>query len=73
MGKKITAKKIMYVAAAQIVLTTVGFILYKRPYLWAWSALEYYKKTVCGEQLDTVNSKFNSYRSEKYYNLATFP
>ena len=65
MGKpKVTAKKIMYIAAVQIVLTTVGFILYKRPYLWAWASLEYYKEIVCGDQLDSINAKFLTYSTE---------
>lgn len=61
---KVTAQRIMYIAAVQIVLTTVGFILYKRPYLWAWTALEYYKEVFCGKNLDTINSKYNSYSTE---------
>lgn len=61
---KVTAARIMYIAAVQIVLTTVGFILYKRPYLWAWTALEYYKEVYCGMHLDTINSKFHSYNTE---------
>jgi len=60
---KVSASRIMYIAAVQIVLTTVGFILYKRPYLWAWTALEYYKEVVCGENLDAINSKYNSYET----------
>lgn len=73
MGKfkpKVTAKTIMYIAAVQIVVTTLGFILYKRPYLWAWTALEYYKKITCGEQLDAVNSKYESYSTEHRSALA---
>jgi len=61
---KVTAARIMYIAAVQIVLTTVGFILYKRPYLWAWTALEYYKEVYCGKHLETINSKFQSYNTE---------
>lgn len=65
MGKpKVTAKRIMYIAAVQIVITTVGFIMYKRPYLWAWTALEYYKKITCGDNLDAVNAKYESYSIE---------
>lgn len=61
---KVTAARIMYIAAVQIVLTTVGFILYTRPYLWAWTALEYYKEVYCGEHLNTINSKYHSYDTE---------
>jgi len=58
---KVTPSLVMYCAAAQIVLTTVGFILYKRPYLWAWEALEYYSEVYCGRELDKVNAKYGSY------------
>jgi len=58
---KVTPQLVMYVAAAQIVLTTIGFILYKRPYLWAWEALEHYSEVYCGRELDRVNGKYASY------------
>ena len=61
----ITATRVMYIAAVQIGLTTIGFILYKRPHLWGWTALQYYKEVYCGTNLDTINSKFISY-SEQY-------
>ena len=35
-----------------------------RPYLWAWTALKYYKETTCGKNLDLLNSKFKSYDAE---------
>lgn len=62
---KVTAQRIMYIAAVQIVLTTVGFILYKRPYLWAWTALEYYKEIYCGKHLSAIESKYNSYEQSQ--------
>jgi len=58
---KVTPQLVMYCAAAQIVLTTIGFILYKRPYLWAWEALEYYSEVHCGRELDKINGKYASY------------
>ena len=59
---KVTAQKVMYIAAIQVVLTTVGFILYRRPYLWALSALKYYKEIYCGRNLDELNEKMKAYR-----------
>jgi len=67
MGRKIpkmSAQKVMYVAAAQIVLTTVGFIFLKRPYLWAWQALDWYKNVYCGTELNAVWAKYLSYATE---------
>jgi hypothetical protein len=61
---KVTAARIMYIAAVQIVLTTVGFILYKRPYLWAWTALEYFKEVYCGQHLNEIERKYKSYSTE---------
>jgi len=59
-----TARKVMYVAAVQIGLTVLSFILFKRPYLWALHALQYYAEITCGSHLDQINAKFNSYDSE---------
>lgn len=61
---KISAARIMYIAAIQIVLTTIGFILYKRPYLWSWTALKYYKEVHCGRHLDEINAKYQSYDAD---------
>ena len=57
----ITATRIMYICAVQIVVTTIGFILYKRPYLWAWSALAYYKTNTCGTSLERLRTVFATY------------
>lgn len=67
MGRKLpkmSAQKVMYVAAAQIVLTTVGFIFLKRPYLWAWQALEWYNNIYCGSELNAVLAKYQTYPAE---------
>ena len=32
-----------------------------RPYLWAWTALKYYKEVTCGRQLDEINAKYQQY------------
>ena len=58
---KITAQKVMCVAAFQVVVTTVGFILYTRPYLWAFSALKFYKEEYCGTNLDIMKEKMKNY------------
>ena len=58
---KITAQKVMYVAAFQVVVTTVGFILYRRPYLWAFSVLKWYKEEWCGTNLDNAKEKMKTY------------
>ena len=59
--RKITATGVMYICAVQIVLTTIGFILYKRPYLWAWTALEYYNSVICGDDLNQAIARFEQY------------
>ena len=41
---KVTPERIVALCAIQIILTTFGFILYKRPYFWAISAVNFYKK-----------------------------
>jgi len=57
---KVTPQLVLYCAAAQVVLTTIGFILYKRPYLWAWEALEYYSSVVCGAKLHEANLRYQA-------------
>lgn len=63
---KVTPSLVMYIAAAQIVLTTIGFILYKRPYLWAWEALEHYSENYCGDELDRAQNRFHNLESAKH-------
>lgn len=62
MGKiKVSPTRIVITGALQVVLTTVGFVLYKRPYLWALTAIEWYSKTYCGTLLDSVEQRYKSY------------
>merc|ERR1711953_1155491 len=74
---KVTPELVMCCAAAQIVLTTIGFILYKRPYLWAWQALEFYSETHCGTTLDEVEGRFArieqaKHRAKVYHELIRY-
>merc|ERR1712235_179032 len=65
MKYKVSPTKILIAGALQMVTTTIGFILYKRPYVWALSALEWYDEVYCGTLLDSAKSKYESL-PEKY-------
>jgi len=65
MKYKVSPTKILIAGALQVVTTTIGFILYKRPYVWALSALEWYDEVYCGTLLDSAKSKYESL-PEKY-------
>lgn len=55
---KVSPTRILIAGAAQIILTTVGFILYRRPYLWALNAIEWYSEVWCGTGLDRVTARY---------------
>jgi len=60
---KVSPTRIVIAGAVQIVITTIGFILYRRPYLWALTAIEWYSEVYCGTTLDKIRSRFNQMNS----------
>merc|ERR1712147_105581 len=56
---KVSPTRILIAGAVQIVITTIGFILYRRPYLWALTAIEWYSEVYCGTTLDKVTSRYS--------------
>lgn len=57
---KVTPTRILVAGAAQIIITTIGFILYNRPYLWAITALEWYSEEYCGQSYHSASNRYNA-------------
>ena len=66
MAKKITLNHILILSCVSIFTMGLGFVLFKRPYIWALHALAYFKKRTCGEGLRAMIAKIEDYKSNKF-------
>jgi len=59
MANKVTSTHVMWICAAQILIAFVGMLIYKKPHLWAYTAISYWKNVYCGSTLAKFQKKYD--------------